>query len=61
MPGTEGSMAIVGGTDKYLTGQGTKKYLQSIGFVRSGMLICICANSPPVGTVLVDSFSEASI
>lgn len=29
MPGTEGSRAIVGGTDKYLTGHGTKKHLQS--------------------------------
>lgn len=29
MPGTEGSRAIVGGTNKYLTGHGTKKHLQS--------------------------------
>lgn len=61
MPGTEGSTAIVGGTDKCLTGHGTKNIYRATGCVRSGLLICICANSPPVGKVLVDSFSKTSI
>lgn len=30
MPGTEGSMAIVGGTDKYLTGHSTKKLTEPL-------------------------------
>lgn len=58
MPGNEGSTAKVGGTDKCLTGHGTKKHLQSHWLCEEWLAnLHMCKFS----TVLVNSFSKASI